>query len=95
MTFPQRSAIITGSSRGIGVAIAERLADDGVAVLIKYSGDAAPVLIAKIEQAGRKALEHKANVTDSAAVTAMFDATITTFEGVDMTAATYFRGDPC
>jgi len=38
VTTPTRSAIVTGSSRGIGAAIAKRLAEGGLAVLVNYAG---------------------------------------------------------
>jgi NAD(P)-dependent dehydrogenase (short-subunit alcohol dehydrogenase family) len=52
-----QATIVTGASRGIGAAVAERLAKDGFRVIINYSGDVAPAdaLVAKIATAGRKA----------------------------------------
>ena len=79
-------AIVTGSSRGIGAAIAERLATEGFAVVVNYSGKAEPAdeLVRKIEGAGGKALAQKADVSDASEVAAMFDAAEAAFGGIDV-----------
>src|SRR5882762_757864 len=81
-----RIAIVTGASRGIGAAVAERLARDGFAVVINYSGDAAPAeaLVRKIEDKGGRALTAKADVSDAQAVRRMFDAVEAAFGGIDV-----------
>jgi 3-oxoacyl-[acyl-carrier protein] reductase len=79
-------AIITGASRGIGAAIAERLAQDGFSVVINYSNDAgaAEARVRLIQGAGGRATAVKADVGDAQAVRRMFDATQAEFGGVDV-----------
>ena len=79
-------AIVTGASRGIDAAIAERLASDGFTVAINYSGDvkSAEAVTAKIDGSGGRALAIKADVSDASAVHDMFDTVEKTFGGVDV-----------
>jgi 3-oxoacyl-[acyl-carrier protein] reductase len=82
----KKTAIVTGASRGIGATVAERLGRDGFAVVINYAGksDAAQKLSEKIGAAGGRAMIAKADVSDSAAMEAMFDQAISAFGGIDV-----------
>ena len=79
-------ALVTGASRGIGMAITERLARDGFTLIINYSGNAAPAeaLVRKLEDAGGHAIAVKADISDPTAVRQMFDAAEAAYGGIDV-----------
>jgi 3-oxoacyl-[acyl-carrier protein] reductase len=79
-------ALITGGSRGIGAAIAKRLAADGANVAITYTkgADAAASVVKEIERAGRKAIAIQADAADADAVKAAVEKTVTTFGRLDV-----------
>jgi 3-oxoacyl-[acyl-carrier protein] reductase len=79
-------ALITGGSRGIGAAIAKRLAAGGANVAITYSkgADAAASVVKEIESAGGKAIAIQADATDVDAVKAAVEKTVAVFGGLDV-----------
>ncbi|MEU2348853.1 SDR family oxidoreductase [Modestobacter sp. NPDC049651] len=85
-TTGQRVAVVTGGSRGIGRAVAGRLAGDGFAVVVGYAGNraAAEDAVAEVTAAGGRAVAVRADVADEQAVAAVFDAAEREFGGVDV-----------
>lgn len=79
-------ALVTGSSRGIGRAIAERLGADGMSVVVNYRADraAADEVVAKIEASSGRATAVQADVTDPAQLRDLFDAAQRHFGGLDV-----------
>ena len=82
----KKVALVTGGSRGIGAAIAKRLAADGASVAITYTkgADAAASVVKAIEAAGGKAIAIQADAANPGAVTAAVDKTVATFGGLDV-----------
>jgi 3-oxoacyl-[acyl-carrier protein] reductase len=82
----EKTALITGGSRGIGAAIAKRLAADGANVAVTYTkgADAAAAVVKEIERTGGKAIAIQADGADAEAVKAAIEKTVATFGRLDV-----------
>jgi 3-oxoacyl-[acyl-carrier protein] reductase len=82
----KKVALVTGGSRGIGAAIAKRLAADGASVAITYAkgADAAASVVKAIEGAGGKAIAIQAEAADAEAIKRAVEKTVAAFGGLDV-----------
>ena len=81
-----RTALVTGASRGIGRAIALRLAEAGANVVVNYAGSeaAAAETVAMVKERGRDAIMIKANVANAEEVQEMFKQALDQFGSIDI-----------
>lgn len=86
MRLEGKTAIVTGSSRGLGRAIALAFAREGADVLVNYATREEPAreVVAAIQGMGRRALLHRADVADAAQIAGMVEAALAAFGRVDL-----------
>lgn len=84
--FDDKTAIVTGASRGIGRGIATELADQGASVVVNYrsADERAAEVVDEIERAGGTAVAVQADVSEYADVEAMVEATVNRFGSLDV-----------
>jgi len=85
-TLTEKVILVTGASRGIGAAVAKKLASEGAKVIINYAGgvEAAEQTVNDIKQQGGDAIALQADVSKSDEVKAMFDAAIAHYGKIDV-----------
>jgi 3-oxoacyl-[acyl-carrier protein] reductase len=85
-TLTGKIILVTGASRGIGAAIAQKLASEGATVVVNYAGnkEAADKTVAAIEALGAQAMAIQADVSKSDEVKKMFDAVIAQYGRIDV-----------
>ena len=85
-TLNNKVVLVTGASRGIGAAVAKKIAGEGAKVIINYAGnrDEAEQTVRSIKEAGGDAIALQADVSKSAEVTVLFDAAIAHFGRIDV-----------
>ncbi|MBQ0139258.1 MAG: 3-oxoacyl-[acyl-carrier-protein] reductase [Kurthia sp.] len=86
MKFNDKTAIVTGASRGIGREIALQLASEGAKVIVNYSGskEKAEAVVTEIVTAGGQAIAVQANVADADDVKSLVAATMDAFGSIDI-----------
>ncbi|MGA5042261.1 SDR family NAD(P)-dependent oxidoreductase [Streptomyces capoamus] len=87
--FQGKTAVVTGGSRGIGAAVAKRLAAEGAAVTIGYRGnkEAADALVAELNGVGGRAVAVQADAADSEQTRALIERAVAEFGRLDVLAS--------
>ena len=93
MDFQNKIVIVTGSSRGIGAAIAKAFAGEGASVIVNYiqNADAAENVVAACKEAGGDAVAFQADVTSEADIHAMIEQTLLDFGRIDVLVNNAFK----